>query len=62
MCRAEQHWTENLLLVLLGTRTAFKDNQQASVAELIYGEPLRIPGKLLASPTSKNPSELITHL
>jgi transposase InsO family protein len=48
MCHADQHWTEVLSLVLLGIRTALKVHLQASVSELVYGEPLRIPGELLA--------------
>jgi transposase InsO family protein len=47
MCHADQQWTEALPLVLLGIRTAFKEDLQASVAELVYGKPLRIPGELL---------------
>jgi hypothetical protein len=47
MCHADQHWTEALPLVLLGIRTAFKVYLQASVAKLMYGEPLRISGELL---------------
>ena len=44
-------------------RTSFKEDLQASVAELVYREPLRIPGELLAaSPTTGDPSELITQL
>jgi hypothetical protein len=44
-------------------RTAFKEELQASVAELLYNEPLRIPGELLAaSPTTEDVSELITQL
>jgi hypothetical protein len=35
-------------LVLLGIRTAFREDLQTSVAELVYGEPLRITGELLA--------------
>jgi cleavage and polyadenylation specificity factor subunit 1 len=46
MCHADQHWTEALSLVLLGTHTYFKADLQASVAELVYGEPLKIPGEL----------------
>jgi cleavage and polyadenylation specificity factor subunit 1 len=66
MCHADQHWTEVLPLVLLGIRTAFKENLQASVAELVYGEPLRIPGELL-TPTSDpvgpvDPAHHITEL
>ncbi|PNF35431.1 hypothetical protein B7P43_G01750 [Cryptotermes secundus] len=63
MCHADQHWTEALPLVLLGIRTAFKEDLQASVAELVYGEPLRIPGELL-TPTAEpvDPAHLITQL
>jgi hypothetical protein len=63
MCRAQEGWTEVIPLVLLGMRTAFKEDLQESVAEPVYGEPLRIPGELLAaSPTTGEPSELITQL
>jgi hypothetical protein len=62
MCRAEERWTEALPLAL-GMRTAFKEDLQASVSELVYGEQLRIPGELLAaSPTTRHQSELMTHL
>jgi hypothetical protein len=46
-----------------GTFTTTPTTWQASVAELIYREPLRIPGEFLAaSPTTRDPSELITQL
>jgi cleavage and polyadenylation specificity factor subunit 1 len=63
MCHADQQWTEALPLVLLGIRTACKEDLQASVAELVYGEPLRIPGELL-TPTAEpvDPGHLITEL
>jgi cleavage and polyadenylation specificity factor subunit 1 len=63
MCHADQQLTEALPLVLLGIRTAYKENLQASVAELVYGEPLRIPGELL-TPTAEpvDPAHLITEL
>jgi cleavage and polyadenylation specificity factor subunit 1 len=51
MCHADQTWTEELPLVLPGIRTKFKEDLQASVAELVYGELLRIPGELL-TPTA----------
>jgi cleavage and polyadenylation specificity factor subunit 1 len=47
MCHADQQWTEALPLILLGVRTSYKPDLQASVAEFVYGEPLRIPGELL---------------
>jgi hypothetical protein len=63
MCHADQQWTEALPLVLLGIRTSFKEDLQASVAEFVYGESLRIPGELL-TPTANpvDPAHLITEL
>lgn len=43
-CHADPNWTETLPLVLLGIRSAFKEDLQSSSAELLYGEPLRLPG------------------
>jgi cleavage and polyadenylation specificity factor subunit 1 len=63
MCHADQQWTEGLPLVLLGIRTAFKEDLQASVAELVYGKHLRIPGEVLnPSANSVDPELLITEL
>ena len=44
-CHANDKWTESLPWVLLGIRSAFKKDVQASSAELVYGEPLRLPGE-----------------
>lgn len=44
MCHADSSWSESLPLVLLGVRSAFKEDLQSSSAELLYGEPLRLPG------------------
>ncbi|GBP03193.1 hypothetical protein EVAR_89302_1 [Eumeta japonica] len=38
-CHANEHWTECLPLVLLGVRSAYKDDLKASCAELVYGNP-----------------------
>ena len=46
LCRLQERWTKAFPL---GIRKAFKD-LQASVLELFFGEPLRIPGELLAAP------------
>jgi hypothetical protein len=63
MCHADQRWTQVLPLMLLGIRTTFKADLQASVVELVYGEPLTIPGELL-TPTADpvEPAHLITQL
>jgi len=45
MCQADEKWTETLPIVL-GIRTAYKEDLKSSVAEFVYGEPLRVPGEL----------------
>jgi cleavage and polyadenylation specificity factor subunit 1 len=63
MYHEDQKWTEALPLVLLGIRTPYKEDLQASIAELVYGEHLRIPGELL-TPTAEtvDTEHLITEL
>jgi hypothetical protein len=62
ICHADQRWTEALPLVLR-IRTTFKEDLQASVAELMYGKPLRIPGEILISSANPvDPALLITEL
>lgn len=47
-CYEDSTWFEALPLVLLGIRSAVKEDLKTSAAELVYGEPLRIPGEFLA--------------
>lgn len=58
-CHADARWTESLPLVLLGIRSAFKDDLQSSSAELLYGEPLRLPGEFF-NPSDKHYTTDIT--
>jgi hypothetical protein len=61
MCHADQQRTEALPLVLLGIRTSYKADLGASVAQLVYGEPLRIPGDLLTPAADPaEPAHLVT--
>lgn len=53
MAHGERRWTDVLPVILLGIRTAWKEDLQCSVAELVYGEPLRIPGEFLQTSYSK---------
>jgi cleavage and polyadenylation specificity factor subunit 1 len=63
MRHADQQQTEALPLVLLGIHTAFKEDLQVSVAELMYEELLRIPGELLTlSADPGDPTHLNTKL
>lgn len=45
MCHNNCKWTEVLPMVLLGIRSAWKEDLKSSAAELVYGEPLRLPGQ-----------------
>lgn len=48
-CHASSNWIESLPWVLLGIRSAWKEDLQATTAELVYGEPLRLPGQFFTS-------------
>lgn len=61
MCHSTIQWTEVLPLVLLGIRSAWKADIQASPADLVYGEPLRLPGQFLA-PTDDHSTADVTDL
>lgn len=64
VCHTDANWTETLPWVLLGIRSAWKDDLQASTAELVYGEPLRLPGQFLTtSPDeSVDPTNIVSRL
>lgn len=48
-CSSSPNWTKALPSVLLGLRSVFKNDLQASAAEMVYGTPLRLPGDFLQS-------------
>ncbi|XP_053596584.1 uncharacterized protein LOC106693959 [Microplitis demolitor] len=45
--------------VLLGLRAAWKDDIQATLAELVYGEPIRLPGELLTPSNKTTPHHIV---
>ncbi|XP_046994554.1 uncharacterized protein LOC124606613 [Schistocerca americana] len=53
MCSSTS-WPEALPLVLLGLRTAVKEDLQCSYAAVVYGEQLRVPGEFIV-PASTQP-------
>lgn len=64
MAHGEQRWTDVLPVILLGVRTAWKEDLQCSVAEMVYGERLRIPGEFFQT-TNKNqlrPPDFVSQL
>uniref|UniRef100_A0A5S6QD83 RNA-directed DNA polymerase n=1 Tax=Trichuris muris TaxID=70415 RepID=A0A5S6QD83_TRIMR len=62
MCHAGSSWLQALPLVLLGIRSAYREHLQASAAELVYGEPLRLPGEFLGPSHNGNRAEDTTDL
>ena len=48
---ASGNWVEELPAVLLGLRSTVKEGLRTSAAEAVYGEPLRLPGSLVSTPT-----------
>ncbi|XP_037929435.1 uncharacterized protein LOC119687791 [Teleopsis dalmanni] len=44
-CKSNQRWTEELPLILLALQSVFKDDIQASPAEMVYGTSLKLPGE-----------------
>lgn len=64
MCHNDTNWVDTLPLVLLGIRASFKQDLNTSSAELVYGEPLRLPGQFFepAEPGSTDISDFTTRL
>jgi cleavage and polyadenylation specificity factor subunit 1 len=48
MCHESDRWYDTLPAVLHGIRAAWKADIGASPAEILYGEPLRLPGEFFA--------------
>jgi cleavage and polyadenylation specificity factor subunit 1 len=62
-CYATERWVEILPTILLGLRSTFKEDLQASVAEMVYGEKLRLPGEFFsASKDYVDPASFVGHL
>lgn len=59
------HWSSELPIVLLGIRSAVKEDLQCSPAELVYGQGLKLPGEIFVenpSNQSMDPCDLVAKL
>ena len=59
------HWADALPFVLLGIRTALKDDIRCSTAELVYGTTLCLPGEFFNADSSSSvpdPAEYVARL
>lgn len=61
MCHKET-WHKTLPVVLLGMRAALKEDLQCSPAELVYGEPLCLPGEFISISAAPNTVEDASNL
>ncbi|GBL80060.1 Pro-Pol polyprotein [Araneus ventricosus] len=50
-CHRSMKWTESIPLVLLGLRTALKEDLQCTSAELVYGSTLKLPAEFFETPS-----------
>lgn len=57
-----ERWTETLPLVLLGLRSAIKDDINCSPAEMVYGTQLRLPCDFFTSEFNDVPLNFVDHL
>lgn len=53
-CHQNDRWTDILPTVLLGIRTACREDFKTTTAELVYGEPFWLPGEFLAQENKSN--------
>ncbi|XP_053699052.1 uncharacterized protein LOC128746024 [Sabethes cyaneus] len=63
LCHNPDHWSEQLPVILLGLRTAYKEDIKASAAEMVYGTTLRIPSEFFVNNSKEtNEAEFIANL
>ena len=55
-------WVDALPLVLLGIRTALKEDLKCSTAEMVYGTTLRLPGQLFVDTCSDTLSDPLSYV
>lgn len=63
-CYDSNSWVDALPIVLLGLRSALKEDIQSTCAEMVYGTPLRLPGEFLhpSVPNPTDPTSFLTNL
>ena len=59
-----KHWVDALPLVLLGCRTAIKEDLSCTAAEFLYGTTFRLPGEFVSPATQHdfNPAQFVGRL
>ena len=57
----DPNWIDELPWVLLGIRTAPKEDLHTSSAELVYGAPLTVPGDFVTAPNTTASPDILLH-
>lgn len=57
MAYEDARWEENLPIILLGLRSTFEPDIEATSAELVYGSTLRLPGEFITTDDNKLPPD-----
>ena len=57
-----ERWTNSLPMVLLGIRTALKEDLHCSAAELVYGTTLRLPAEFFHNSSSNDNLDPVTYV
>lgn len=61
-CRTSVNWVDELPSVLLGMRSVYKEDIGATMAELVYGETIRIPGEFFEKCEQQSTTDFVQGL
>ena len=56
----QRRWTEALPLLLMGIRSSWKEDLGATAAEMVYGQPMSLPGQFLTPQPTRESSPSAT--
>ena len=63
LCHNTEKWTMHIPIILLGLRSTYKEDLNATPAELVFGTTLRIPGEFFdEQPPTKTQSQTVIDL
>lgn len=62
VCSGSTNWCHNLPIILLGLRSIYKPNIDATASEMLYGTSLRLPGDFFTESNNTNQSDFVINL
>jgi len=61
-CHETEAWTTVLPIIMMGIRAAWKEDLKATSAELVFGEPIKLPGQFFEERTTGTLESVIEKL